>query len=241
MQSRKRSVFSSPEWKSVPWSTRSKSPKDTLLDILVEIPALLEDLEVLAGLPAGSDKRLCLYQQLEQRCWSCDGQLQTWSTSHGAPTLALVESIITIQERNRTSPSSEQFAMAHLGMIYWTTCNLLYQITSFLRTGSPQQLLSRMDPRIYCRNIGLLIPYFQCPGMGSFFLSIVGFPATVAVSYLARQDDPGEFSDERRLLLRAFQGKHGGQLHRFLATWPWQSERERDIVNRWECDPRLSL
>jgi hypothetical protein len=121
--------------------------------------------------------------------------------------------------------------VAHLGIIYWATCNLLYHILHALGRSSRPDAHERIDPRQYCRKIVQLIPYFQRPGMGAFFMNMVGFPAAVAVGFLARQDPPDQVSEERILLLRAFEGKHGRQLRKFLGTWPWKTGRETEIVS----------
>ncbi|OAP63364.1 hypothetical protein AYL99_02591 [Fonsecaea erecta] len=234
---RKRSIFSSSAWKSIPWSLHPKSPRDKLLDILIEVPGLLEDLESLLGcLSDDVERQMVLRQQLEEKCWAYHSQLQTWSATSGLSTVAFVEDKITNRNQDSSEPSSEHFAMAHLGMLYWATCNIVHHVLWYVAGKGRADLPGLIDARLYCRKIVLLMPFLQRPGMGAFFLNIAGFPAAVAVSFLARQDPPGQVSEERRLLENAFQDHHGTQLRNFLGTWPWRTDGETEIVSRTRSD-----
>jgi hypothetical protein len=221
IQNRKRSIFSSPEWKSIPWSLRPKDPKDELLDILVEVPAILEDLDDFLGcLSDQVERQTFLRQQLEERCWLYDSQLHQWATNSGSSTVTFVEAKISSESQEDAAPSSEDFAMAHLGMVYWATCILLYHTLWYLVGDSRPKYPGRIDPRQYCRKIALLMPYFHGPGVGAFFMNIAIFPAAVAMGFLARRDPADQPSQERRMLLKSFRGKHGHQLQNFLRSWP---------------------
>lgn len=239
LQNRKRCPLASLEWKSVPWSTHPKWPKDKLLDILIEVPGILEDLVTLGTLSPQSMKRSSMWQALEERCWWCDRQLLSWSASCGKAVVAFVESLITVQDLDQKSqesaPPSTDLAMAHLGMIYWTTCNLLSQMLFWLSANAPSKedstrLPPRMDAYLYSHKVALLISYFQNPAVGSYLISFIGFPVAVAASFLARQDSTGNFSEARALLASAFHGERGKHLQRFLATWPWLTRSQLDTL-----------
>ena len=239
LQNRKRCPLSSLEWKTIPWSTYPKSPKDELIDILIEIPGLLEDMAALKTMSSEHEGKHVLCQALKERCWRYDHQLLSWSASCGEGIIAFVESLVTVQDQDdngkESAPPSTDLAMAHLGMIYWTTYNLLSQILSWLSQVDPAKedttaLPPRIDAHLYSRKVALLIPYFKKPGVGSYLISFIGFPVAVAASFLARQDPVGDFSEARALLARAFRDERGKQLQRFLATWPWMARSESDTL-----------
>ncbi|KIW93483.1 uncharacterized protein Z519_06088 [Cladophialophora bantiana CBS 173.52] len=216
---RKRSIFSSPAWKSIPWPLHPMGPRDKLLDIMIEVPALLEDLEGLLGCLSGEvETQALLRQQLEERCWLYHSQLQTWSANSGSSTIAFVEDKISNGPHESSKPSSEHFAMAHLGIIYLATYNIIHDVLWYVAGNGRAGLSACIDPRLYCRKIVMLMPFLQRPAVGAFFLNIAGFPAAEAVSFLARQDSQREVSEERRLLQKAFQGNRGTQLRNFLRT-----------------------
>ncbi|KAG9506415.1 hypothetical protein J7337_003398 [Fusarium musae] len=162
IHNRKRSAFDTPGWKSIPWSTVPKTPKDELVDILLEIPGLLEDLEREA---ADATQQESLHKQLQERCRICREDLRNWCNSLGDASVSFAEELISIPATQDSSLSPEDFAMAHLGMIYWATCSLLYQIMADDTTAW-----------LYCRKVLLMVPFFQRPDMGAIFINFVGFP-----------------------------------------------------------------
>ncbi|KAF5536397.1 c6 zinc finger domain-containing protein [Fusarium mexicanum] len=215
IHNRTRSPFNSPEWKSIPWSKISKSPKDELVDILLEIPGLLEDL----GLHLNDQTQ----EQLQTRCRICDTQLRRWSTSSGEASVSFADRLISTNTSQVSNPSPEDFAMAHLSMIYWATCSMLYQIMH--RTADDDT-----DPWLYCHKILLMVAFFQRPDMGAIFINFVGFPVGVVVSFLARDVDP-RATDLSELLQNIFQNQHwGSQLRAFLETWPWKDPGETRVI-----------
>ncbi|KAF4943718.1 hypothetical protein FGADI_13217 [Fusarium gaditjirri] len=217
LHSRKRSAFNTPEWKSIPWSTLPKTPKDELVDILLEIPGLLQDLEQES---ADTTQQESLHKQLRERCRICDEDLRNWSTSSGEASVSFAEGLISIPATQDSSLSPEDFAMAHLGMIYWATCSLLYQIMGD-------------DTRawLYGRKILLMVPFFQRPDMGAIFINFVGFPISVVVSFVARQEEHAAFEGSKELLYKIFMDPNrGSQLRAFFETWPWQSANETRVV-----------
>ncbi|KAJ9607131.1 hypothetical protein H2200_008203 [Cladophialophora chaetospira] len=240
IQSRRHCPLSSLEWTNIPWSIHPKSPKDKLVDILIEVPGILEDMTILKTLSSQPQERYLLCQALEERCWRCDRQLLIWSTSCGNAIVDFVESLISVQDLSENSaesaPPSTYLAMAHLGMLYWTTYNLLSQILSWLRQAAPSKnktppLPPRMDAHLYVHKVALLIPYFNKPEVGSYLISFIGFPVAVAASFLAREDSAGTYSEARALLVQAFSGgERGKELQRFLASWPWLTRSEADTL-----------
>lgn len=222
LRDRKRCVFSSPEWKSIPWSLHPKDPKNELVDILIEIPGIMEELDELLGSPPDqAGRQMYLSPPLEEKSLLLDSQLQQWSITSGVSTVNFVESQISSDDQEISTPSTEDFAMAHLGMLYWTTCLFLYQILyCHLSNYSLRELPDRMEPRRYCRKIMLLMPYFQRPNVGEFFMNIAILPAIAATRFLDRNDPPDQPSYERKMIGYAFRGKYKRQMEHFLGTWP---------------------
>ena len=199
----------------------TKDPKDELLDVLVEIPGLLEDFDSFLACSPKQEKthrRLC--HQLKAKCWLYDDQLQRWATTSGASTLTLVEAVISTKGGQNKTPSSVDIAMAHLGMIYWSTCILLYHPLWILAGTMHEILPERVNPRRYCRKIAMLMPYFLTPEVGDFSINMTGFPAVVAFRFLARVDGPQNPSEERERLLNSLSSERGRPLRNYLKGWP---------------------
>ncbi len=187
-----------------------------------------EDLDRHLNCPSDPKQRQNLFRQsLDQRCWLLDSQLQQWTVTSGSSTVNFVSSRISNDHQAISMPSSEEYAMAHLGLLYWTTCCLLYQCLGHLNTCNPTKLPGHVEPRQYCRKILLLMPYFQQSNMGEFFLNITTFPAITISRFLDRNDLPDKPSEEREMLLKAFSGRFQRRMQNFLGTWPWRSASPR--------------
>lgn len=89
------------------------------------------------------------------------------------------------------------------------------------------RLPQHLDAHLYCRKVDLLIPYFKNSSVGSYFVSLVGFPVAVAASFLLRQ---GNISGASEFLARALDCEHGILLKRFLGTWPWITRPESETL-----------
>lgn len=184
---------------------------------------MLEDLDKLQECADNEiQRKLSLRESLRNQCWHLDAELQHWSVTSGSNTVNFVTSLIS-GEDDESAPSSEEFAVAHLGLLYWTTCLHLYQNLCHLSICTPTTLPGRVEPRQYCRMILLLMPYFQQNNMGELIMNITIFPAITVMRFLQRNDEPGILSEERRMLLKAFRGKHKRQIVNLLGTWPWRT------------------
>ncbi|PGG98203.1 hypothetical protein GX51_06923 [Blastomyces parvus] len=109
---RKKCPLSRPEWKTIPWLHYAKSPKDILLDILIDIPTLYEEIDLMNELSMSSaafspsssgnssedgkeginnehntreNEIQILRQVLIARFWDLDKRLQEWYESVPIP------------------------------------------------------------------------------------------------------------------------------------------------------------
>ena len=120
MMNRKRSFLSSYEWKTIPWCGLEKTPKDTLMDVLVDIPELLEELDALYSL-CYTETSSNRYHAFLGRITDFERELQSWydHTSEANPWL----STDTLLSHNEVG-----LAAAHLKAVYWTARLVLVNI-----------------------------------------------------------------------------------------------------------------
>ena len=241
IRDRKSSPFSTSEWKTIPWTKTPKDTKNELIDILVELPAILQDIDELADTLHGLQGRhSSLYQSLLHKCSLCDSSLQIWASTSGATVIDFAQDLIASKRDIAMDRSSEAIAKAHLGLLYWTTCLILYQnLHDVLTAIDKEPSLPRWEPRQYVRNIMHLVPYFQHSSVGGFFINMVSFPAIVAMRFVERNDPPDEMSEECRLVLTGFKGKYAQQMERFIGGWPWRFEYHRRLRQQLRCPHRM--
>ncbi len=204
---RKKSILGSPAWKHIPWSLEPKSAADHLIDILVDIPAVLERLDELQ-VETNPEKKRRGQEALLQACWKYDRDLLAWFASFGSGTVAS-----DVDYELNADPSLQDIANAHTMNLYWTTCLILYNVMR-RAADSQTELPVRVDPWICCRHIARSLPIFLRKSSGWWGLLIVLFPVGMALRFLAAEKDSEEYSRIRYFLDHGTQNFHLGQFLR---------------------------
>ncbi|CRG86047.1 hypothetical protein PISL3812_03050 [Talaromyces islandicus] len=217
IRSRKKSVLSNPEWKTIPWECHPKSQKDKLLDILTEIPTLLEESDILSRSSSDEtqeekDRRR---QRLIQHCWLCDKHLTRW---HEA---------MTVHTRKHSRPfnnarqsiliDTTELGSAHLMTLYWSTCVLLYRVLR-QAVGPDIQLPKRVnDIKGYCQKIVRALPIFFHPAVGAFRAYLSTFPMYIVISHLYVFGED-EKKAELKLMEDCYKTTEGITIGRFMKS-----------------------
>lgn len=117
MMNRKECFLSSYEWKTIPWQNLKKSPKDTLFDMLVDMPGLLEELDALREGEIHHDS--C--QAFLRRLLEYNASLQRWYQHTSLTTPWLCSN--TLLSHNEIG-----VAGAHLMALYWAARLAVFNI-----------------------------------------------------------------------------------------------------------------
>ncbi|EER44735.1 conserved hypothetical protein [Histoplasma capsulatum H143] len=210
VQARKRIILSNPEWKTIPWNEIPKTPKDLLIDILVEIPTFLEKMDIM---------RACLDQEIQefqrrdllQSCWELENELVSWRIEVGItdPTYSL--------DAEHSTFSLDYLAACHIMCLYWAICIILYSSLRIL--SCPQVILPpQTDPRIYCGRIAKAMPLLLHPQSGAYGVHLASFPVAISLMYLNAADGDA-MCEEKRIIFEAFRRSgHGETVERFLQS-----------------------
>lgn len=226
---RKRCILSEPRWKTVPWAKIPKTPKDMLWDTIVDIPGLLESVDLLQTLPDGPHKA-DLYQSLIAECWRLHGELVWWHD-----TLCPRDQFEQLEARGfgAPDPSADDQATASVIINYWTGCLLVYANLRGLLSAHPAlastiaSMPPSTDPMHYCDRIGDLIDFFLHPSAGRFSWHQTPFPIGIASGYLLTSGQI--YSPQMAKIVRFWSRDDGGrQVALFLksmldsgyGTWP---------------------
>ncbi|KAJ4359931.1 uncharacterized protein N0V89_000490 [Didymosphaeria variabile] len=175
---RKASVLDSVEWKTIPWDIYPKTPKDSLMDILVGIPEVLEDIDSLH--PKFSDAiEAAARASIAIKCKKLETQLQYWATVHEW----------TLLHPDTEEPAEIAFSdilTAYLTLYYWTASLFVYGALAVVSppkaVASPQALLTTStDALLYARRIARSVPYFLNPSCGIWGATTISFPMGAAL------------------------------------------------------------
>ncbi|KAF2120071.1 hypothetical protein BDV96DRAFT_610159 [Lophiotrema nucula] len=184
---RKATPMNDIEWKTIPWRYLPKTPKDTLLDILAEVPAILEKSDILKDpesdlTPAAKNT---LREAIVTRCFDLDTTIKYWEAVNTT----------AIYHPSSETPTPIEFSTmteAHLTLLYWTICIEVYECLE-LALGYPSSSASE-TARFYAYRITRALRHFFKPEWGLFGATTASFPAGVAMLHLRtypREGDEG--------------------------------------------------
>lgn len=223
---RKSSFLSSPEWLTEPWKTYPKTQLDTIGDVLIAIPEILEEFDLLSAAPhmSTAEKRA---DQLKSKCWRFDENLRKWKEAYIRliSTRPLAREMQNIHISMDTAAEDDlpdifiAYGLAPLqGMaLYWAACALLYETMRALfelfpstNLGEVEELKSpRMDGKVYCVCVVRSARYFLHPDTGLISTLAIGFPlGCIAQAICTRNSCFENFAEESEWFRRVVNGKH---------------------------------
>lgn len=208
---RKKSFLSNLEWKTIPWRYHAKTQKDRLLDILVDIPTLMEEFDLLQSCSNKSPELISRRQRLIDHCWLCDKRLNHWYAN-----LTLYKIAKPLDKEEPFMIEEIDLGSVHLMTLYWSTCVMLYNILHEALDRN-LQLPERTDLKPYCRNIVKAMPVFFNPAVGTLRAYLASFPLYVVMMHLYTFD-PEDREVEKMLLEDCFDRPEGIGIGKFLKS-----------------------
>jgi hypothetical protein len=209
------------KWKTLPWLERSKTPKDLLLDLFIEIPRLFETLNELRD-RCQHDGSGDLMQHIITRCCHLSDELGSWYLTTGSDIESRVT--MTMAEEDK-AVSAEHLASTQLLVLYW--CCLILSIE--LRQAAPElhkawvlpKILATEGAQTICRNILKGIAMFLNPQAGWLGTNLAVCPLLLIHNYIQRQEQMGLMEKEARILRKLLETVKGRTLAAFIrgATW----------------------
>jgi hypothetical protein len=180
---RKRSILDQPYWKIIPWIGRTKSPLDSLMDILAGVPEILENVDRWGALSPLTPQNEATDLTTCAKCWTLHIKLHTWLTANE-------HKIHTPVTSTPTPIIFPTFDVACLTIKYWATCLLLYiTLDTASRVPPTDTTISHPDrphPRHFARLIARAASYFFSEQFGIVGPTTYAFPLGNAVGYLQR-------------------------------------------------------
>lgn len=204
---------------TVPWQTIPKTPKDLIVDILIETTGLLEDFDTLN---AQDDpiSREALRLELVRQCWQLESELANWLGN------VRLSDAVYAPDFLSAPFSVDVLAAAHVMCIYWCACIVTYStLRAVLPAPYAGHLPPHMDPRIYFRSIAEAVAVMLHPSSGIFGAQLTYFPTAVVMAYLR---GGGEDDEAKVMIFDAYRRAGKAEIvERFLASLREQETRSR--------------
>lgn len=174
---RKKTFLSEPVWKTVPWLENPKSSRDWLLDIMVDIPSVVEGIEVMKTWQ-DPHKRESYRRILRRATEDIMDRLLKWHKIHAVP---IAPATLTEPLPPRLEPG--MLANSHVMTLYHSTGIRMHNMhRSLAAVGSPA--FDRLDAAECCRQLVRGVRIFAHPDAGLFRLHIAPYPMSTALQYV---------------------------------------------------------
>lgn len=168
---------------TVPWAHFAKTPKDLLIDILLEFPGLYAALDELTA-NANIQPRKHEIIHLRSMVLQISHKLDSWKVRYGSSTLSPREGW-----QLPRSTGTSGISVAHVMTIYWAICILAFD--AFRSIPDTDGSAIGIDPKECCRNIIHCMPLFFHLATGIFRQHLVPFPLMTAMKYLTTSEKIG--------------------------------------------------
>lgn len=230
---RKRCVLASPQWKWVPWTDHPKSPRDHLLDIIIDVPAIYEAIDVIRTWPDDDDADATKGRKETARLMIRRGltavitRLLAWHAVHAMPTIPP-----SLDHPPPEAATPEQFLAGHVMTLFWATCiRLQYHERLMNRPDLGETVDPRIDPDALCRAIVNVIRVFVQPSAGICRQHFTIYPMSTALQHLI-DVGPGRMVQERENLWADLNRPHCILIKKFLLNMEpprYRNEEERKL------------
>ncbi|KAJ0381864.1 hypothetical protein COL922a_013701 [Colletotrichum nupharicola] len=209
-----------------------ESSKDALVDIFVDIPGILEDLDELRDCESGIEKE-AKRSRLANECWRIDRELTRWLDNMG-PT----EELKDLERRVVDNPTMCDAVITSIMTLFWTTSILAYSTLRLALGPKPDiELPERTNPRVFCTKIANIVDVFFHPNAGTFGISSAPLPIGMALVYLNSTEEGFNSEDKRKLVsFFGMRANNGIGIGKFLISTQSDGIVPRGAVQYPKCD-----
>jgi hypothetical protein len=202
---RKKSWLSDPSWKKIPWRHTKKTPKDTLTDIVIEIPGVLEEIDRFQLSRCGQNSRASLHDPaIQARIQDLENELNGWYQQNNP-----------IISSERLASDDISVAVAHVMSAYWATKLLLLGIRQVDKSARVTKSYET-DLQEIRENIFLLLPQLVGPQSGLFGRHIAAYPAGILQRSYGSQAMCDTLDEDKKRLLLLFESSQTDIISSFM-------------------------
>lgn len=182
-----------------------KTPRDLLLDIVVDLPGILEAADAMSTWTGGKKEAYRGYIYKAIRAYIT--RLLAWAKTHATPLYPP-----TLNAQLPELISASQLADGHIMSIYYSILLRVHSLSLTLQC--PE---TRINPDDSCTKIVTIIRIFLHPSAGMFRQYITPFPMSTALQYLIKTE-PGRMGEEKKRLFTDMETPAGKVIKDFILS-----------------------
>lgn len=230
---------------------------DKLVDVIADIPSILETLDTIRDHLTGDEINSWMaYSTLLSECYDVEASLRSWEKEFKGRVEAYDYTITGIPPPE--PEKDEDFATVHISCMYWAVCILLYSTIRACERGltfdhTPGQTTPGSTTSTSSHGGGLELDFFayriaravpllynECAGTYGSIVSL--FPVGVALQYLVVAESMSGIRSEERAILLDIMNKPfmGSQVGRFLRNLQRRSVKRDNMEEDVECKVEIA-
>lgn len=191
LKRRERTPLANPEWQQIPWTHHPKDLMQKLLDVMIQLPAILAEFDAIKAVRGTSTDTAKRRRRFFERCGRLHDEAESWL--HKLEAGIGTHLFVAFKDGISSESSLKHFGLAYTMSLYWTFCIALY---GNIRLGlrdlpvsdaaiTPNDIHIWCNPEPYAYRIADSVGYFFRPDAGTFPAIIFTYPMGVAMNYFA--------------------------------------------------------
>jgi hypothetical protein len=191
LKRRERTPLANPEWQQIPWTYHPKDLMQKLLDVIIQLPAILAEFDAIKAVRGTSTDTVKRRHRFLERCGRLHDEAESWL--HKLEAGIGTHLFVAFRDGISSESPLKHFGLAYTMSLYWTFCIALHgNIRLALRDLPvsdaaiiPNDIHIWCNPEPYAYRIANSVGYFFRPDAGTFPAIIFTYPMGVAMNYFA--------------------------------------------------------
>jgi Fungal specific transcription factor domain len=200
---RRATYLAEQEWRTLPWESQHRTYMDRLIDLVTELPGLLERIDSIGATTPSSDTH-SEQRELLNRLADLQKAMSAWKRYMKKEAMGqTVKHGVSDDDDSYPFDKElwfENHVYANANSVYYA-CSLVVaestmQLTAAIAAGSPKAshadilgIQAACDARFYATSIAQMVPYCLQPDMGALGACIINSPAILALRYFDKNGD----------------------------------------------------
>ena len=231
-------------WLQIPWSKGSKDSRQQLLDIMIQLPTILQEFDAIMAV-RGTDndtqtRRSFFFRRCRDFHYEAESWCRTLETGVGAQLYRMVKEGIPA-----VFPL-DHFSFAHTVTLCWAFNIVLYGTLYRALKEIPEsptltsETYAWCNPEPYAKYIANSVHYFFQPDAEPFSAAIFAFPMGVALNYFS-YTYKGMHPEYLKIVEFLRRGKNGETTGKFLRTLQASTDPKKDPMKTFDQDENPSF